>query len=230
MIRFQDGQPQSIWYSQHSGGECYTYTAVMKNGTRPLVFSSLGGHASYAVPGIHVMYNGLANDTTSYGPLWDPVLSAYFYLYTPDPSTNTTTNRNGTFTTVSNSSLSAAPTDWLYYLGKWGDKQYPANHTGQNLLGTIAETFEDGPTGPIDKDLYRQNPCPDSQVLCIPQSVLPSISGSTPPQTVTRTHSYSSATSTATTGSTTNNSATSQRSTKIMLCLGLLIIYLADIS
>ncbi len=34
MIRFQDGQPQAIWYSQHSNGEAFTWAAVEKDGMR----------------------------------------------------------------------------------------------------------------------------------------------------------------------------------------------------
>jgi hypothetical protein len=32
MVRFKDGQPQAIWYSQHSNGEAFTYHAVEKYG------------------------------------------------------------------------------------------------------------------------------------------------------------------------------------------------------
>ncbi len=34
MIRFQDGGPQAIWYSQHSNGEAFTYDAVSKYNNR----------------------------------------------------------------------------------------------------------------------------------------------------------------------------------------------------
>jgi hypothetical protein len=36
MIRFQNGQPQAIWYSQHNNGEAFTYSATKKynNGLR----------------------------------------------------------------------------------------------------------------------------------------------------------------------------------------------------
>lgn len=32
MVRFQDGTPQAIWYSQHSNGEAFTYDATEKYG------------------------------------------------------------------------------------------------------------------------------------------------------------------------------------------------------
>lgn len=36
MVRFQDGEPTAVWYSQHSNGEAFTYEAVEKfqNGSR----------------------------------------------------------------------------------------------------------------------------------------------------------------------------------------------------
>jgi hypothetical protein len=36
MIRFQNGQPQAIWYSQHNNGEAFTYSTTKKynNGLR----------------------------------------------------------------------------------------------------------------------------------------------------------------------------------------------------
>lgn len=36
MVRFQNGKPQAVWYSQHNNGEAFTYSATMKynNGLR----------------------------------------------------------------------------------------------------------------------------------------------------------------------------------------------------
>jgi hypothetical protein len=36
MIRFQDGRPTAIWFSQHANGEAFTYEAVKKKGVRPM--------------------------------------------------------------------------------------------------------------------------------------------------------------------------------------------------
>lgn len=47
MIRFKDGVPQEIFYSQHSDGFGYTWDAVAKNGDRPVVYVALGTHANY---------------------------------------------------------------------------------------------------------------------------------------------------------------------------------------
>jgi hypothetical protein len=56
-VRFQNGTPISIWYSQHSYGAAYTYNYVRKVGLRPVVFSARGSHANYAVSGAHDMHN-----------------------------------------------------------------------------------------------------------------------------------------------------------------------------
>lgn len=47
MVRFENGVPRSVWYSQHEYGEAYTYAAVQKSGKRPLAFSAKGSHANY---------------------------------------------------------------------------------------------------------------------------------------------------------------------------------------
>lgn len=34
MVRFANGTPTAVWYSQHSNGEAFTYDAVQKSGLR----------------------------------------------------------------------------------------------------------------------------------------------------------------------------------------------------
>lgn len=51
MIRFKDGKPQSLWYSQHAYGQAFTYNAVEKQGIRPIGYSAKGSHAVYAIAG-----------------------------------------------------------------------------------------------------------------------------------------------------------------------------------
>jgi len=160
-------------------GQAFTYKAVSKNGTRPIVYSATGGHANYAVPGIHSrsVATVVINDTTSAGPLWDPILSAYYYTYTPSSPLN------GTFT----GSDSSTPVSWLYFLGRWGDDQYPDSDPRQvNFLDlNIAWKYETGPTGPLDKDLNRTEVCPDNGYTCTTLSVLPAVTGSSGVATTT---------------------------------------------
>lgn len=51
MIRFLNGIPQTIWFSQHGNGEAFTYECVEKHGQRPVVYSAQGSHANYATTG-----------------------------------------------------------------------------------------------------------------------------------------------------------------------------------
>lgn len=51
MIRFQNGVPQAMWFSQHLYGDAYTYSAVEKRGLRPVIYSAEGSHACYATSG-----------------------------------------------------------------------------------------------------------------------------------------------------------------------------------
>lgn len=51
MVRFENGEPQAVWYSQHSGGEAFTYDAVLKIDGRPVSYSGQGTHANYAIEG-----------------------------------------------------------------------------------------------------------------------------------------------------------------------------------
>ncbi|KAI9700973.1 MAG: hypothetical protein M1820_006618 [Bogoriella megaspora] len=202
MLRFQDGTPQTIWYSAHDSGFTYTYDAVSKNDSRPIVYSSLGGHANYPTPGTQSRTEVIEiDDFTSAGPLWDPIASAYFYTFTPSNSSiDTNDSKNGTFAAVD--PTSDAPTDWLYYLGKWGDKQLPDSDGRQLDVAGLAFALVDGPTGPLDKDLNRSGTCPDSESPCNTTSVLPKPSGETKPaQSVTRPQTATTQTSTASTSS-----------------------------
>lgn len=183
---------------------------MSKNGSRPLVYSSLGGHANYATPGTQARNYSIItlDDLTSPGPLWDPVASAYFYTFAPDDSKPF----NGTFTPVAapgSGSSSLPPVDWLHFLGRWGDKQYPDSDPLQANIVGLTYRYEDGPTGPLDKELNRNGTCPQSP--CTTLSTLPVPSGNTmPSQTITRTFApTSSSSSSASKSSTSTRSGTS---------------------
>lgn len=51
MIRFANGTPQALWFSQHASGQAFTYNALEKKGKRPYAYSGNGTHANYAVKG-----------------------------------------------------------------------------------------------------------------------------------------------------------------------------------
>lgn len=51
MIRFHNGKPTAVFYSQHSDGAAYSYDAVKKSGLRPISYVATGSHANYPTTG-----------------------------------------------------------------------------------------------------------------------------------------------------------------------------------
>lgn len=150
MIRFQNGAPQAVYFSQHSSSQTFTYRAVEKNGVRPVAYIAKGSHAVYATTGTHDhtiprlnLPGGLVEDHCDRGKLWDPTLSAYSYSY--DRTSKKFTPYDQSF-----------PVNWLYFLGRWGDQTPPDGSNGQVVIFG-QKKYSGGPTGPIDKRLDREN-------------------------------------------------------------------------
>ncbi|KAF1834183.1 hypothetical protein BDW02DRAFT_579811 [Decorospora gaudefroyi] len=165
MVRFLNGVPQSMWFSQHANGQAFTYTTVEKSGPRPIAYSSKGSHANYAIDGTHDhtipnfnLPGGVLEDYTNKGVMWDPLLSAYYYKF--DAASTSFTAYDG-----------KAPTAWLNFKGRWGDKEYPTSDKRQRKLFGQAK-FSGGPTGPANKQLNRSKICPDNGKLCILRRIL----------------------------------------------------------
>ncbi|KAK3208211.1 hypothetical protein GRF29_96g1729895 [Pseudopithomyces chartarum] len=148
-VRFQDGIPKAVFFSEHSFGEAYTWDAVEKSGKRPVGFSATGTHAMYASAGVHpyVLPGGILHDVTDRGPLWDPTLNMYSYTY------------NYRYDDLKSSNLSPdAPIGYFYFQGHWGDKFYPLNDPRQyRFLGQYH--YVNGPLGPRFKNLGRKEIC-----------------------------------------------------------------------
>lgn len=164
-MRFQNGLPEAIWYSQHANGQAFKYRTVEKRDVRPVVYVSKGSHANYAMPGVHdhVIPNlnlpaGVLQDYTDRGTLWDPLLSAEFYRFDAG-AVSFAPYRPG------------AAVEWLAFRGRWGDKEYPKGDRRQVKLFGQAK-FVDGPTGPVDKQLGRSKICPENGILCIVRNIL----------------------------------------------------------
>lgn len=166
MIRFSNGQPQSVWYSQHANGQAFKYSVTQKQDSfRPIAYSSNGSHANYAIPGTHDhtipnfnLPGGVLEDHTEKGILWDPLLAAYYYKYDAGANKFTPYDAN-------------TPVNWLSFGGRWGDQEYPTSDKRQVKLFGQAK-YSSGPTGPADKQLNRNNVCPDNGKDCILRSIL----------------------------------------------------------
>ncbi|PYH94100.1 vacuolar protein sorting-associated protein 62 [Aspergillus ellipticus CBS 707.79] len=157
MMRFENGTPKALWYSQHSGGEAFTYDATEKKGRGPIAYSANGTHAVYAIPGTHdhaiPHFNlpvGLVEDYTDRGTMWDPIQSAYAYRY--DASSATFQPYDPSY-----------PVNWLEFNGQWGDDALPG---GPELFGEAKYTA--GPNGPKFKHLVRSTVCSNSPCVVLP--------------------------------------------------------------
>ncbi|KAG0646522.1 Topoisomerase I damage affected 6 [Hyphodiscus hymeniophilus] len=159
MIRFRDGMPTVVWYSQHEYGQAFLYYAPEKIGGRPIAYSAKGSHANYAFAGKHDLHDdndqipeNIAFDHTSRGLLWDPTLSAYYYTYSLE------TKR---FSPVPEET----PVDYLYFNGRWGDQEFADDMPGQSSFHGFHK-FTGGPQGPWFKHLDREDVCLPHGVPC----------------------------------------------------------------
>jgi hypothetical protein len=177
-IRFSTaGVPQDVYYSAHSSGTAYTYSAVNKVGARPIVYSAAGSHANYATAGTQKIYpivGNIVTDTTDAGFYWDVSQNYRGYYY--DVASNTVTNAGGV--DVGGTEQATETVDWLYWSGMWGDEQYPTSDKRQNcalgvsfacgmVQGMTADEnqiddlchYQSSPTGPLTKNLGRTAVC-----------------------------------------------------------------------
>lgn len=103
----------------------------------------------YAQPGVHafVLPWGLLHDVADRGPLWDPALNMYSYTY----DYKNDTLRSSTLTPE-------APTEWFYFISRWGDKHYPLSDPRQYEVAGQYH-YVSGPLGPRYKYLGRKRAC-----------------------------------------------------------------------
>ncbi|PSS27591.1 hypothetical protein M430DRAFT_24027 [Amorphotheca resinae ATCC 22711] len=182
LIRFHHGVPKAVFFSAHSGGTAYSYKAVEKGKGkgregRPVLYSALGSHAMYAMPGLqpYVLPFGLLADVTDKGPLWDPALNflAYHFNTTithnadaksmpPEPpspeSPHTSKVHRRTDMLQPASCNPDAPMGWFWFKGHWGDKFYQlADERQWRFAGQYH--YVNGPLGPRFKNLGRSRVC-----------------------------------------------------------------------
>jgi hypothetical protein len=120
-------EPETVAYAQHEGGERADWNdgKVEKVGTRPVVFSAVGSHASYFSAGLWLgtsASQGFGCDDTR-GPNHQVPLGAV--VLPPEVS-------------------KASPFAWLNFRGRWGQKLPGANNgpTGPNMKPRWATPFE----------------------------------------------------------------------------------------
>lgn len=159
MVRFRDGKPTGIYYSQHVDGSAFDWSdnGLTIQDDRPLVFSAYGSHANYESPGEHVHDSALI-DYCDAGQLWDPMLSANFYQLDPDTFALTRL----ALADADDDALEANQTSFFYFKGRWGDVQYPDTDPRQKTVPHFGlKRFVTGPQGPIVKQLVRKGLFPD---------------------------------------------------------------------
>ncbi|KAI0482371.1 hypothetical protein GGR56DRAFT_183664 [Xylariaceae sp. FL0804] len=159
MIRFVDGSPYAIYLSEHSAGSAY-YWDVMTfyNGTRPITYVGVGGHANYATAGTqdYTIALGIVADTTDAGYAWDMTQNYRGYWY--DSGTGAFSAAGGA--SVGGTEEAAETVDWLSFEGAWGNEQEPDSYDGQYCISSECH-YTSGPTGPVDKNLGRTTVCQD---------------------------------------------------------------------
>lgn len=171
MVRFEHGVPRGIFFSEHEGGQAYAWEAVEKRNDRPVLYSAVGSHAMYALPGKHpyVLPFGLLKDVTNRGPLWDPALNKYAYHYNYARENPRDTREfegykyqsklvNDPHTLTPAASNPKAPTSWFHFRGRWGDELYSLADPRQwRIFGQYH--YVTGPSGPKFKHLERAKMC-----------------------------------------------------------------------
>jgi hypothetical protein len=166
-VRFENGKPIHVFYSEHEWGAAYNWKDSEKDGKRvscaalsalvckPLTivqlitYSAFGTHAMYRTAGLHeyILPFGILRDITDRGVLWDPTLNMLAYTY----------DHNADIVRASDLTPDA-PENWFYFGGHWGDKAYPMEDKRQYRLGSELH-YVSGPTGPRFKNLGRKDIC-----------------------------------------------------------------------
>ena len=165
MVRFLNGVPDVVYYSEHSGGAAYKYSAVEKVDDRPVCYIATGTHANYAVcpsPAIRRVlslttgaktsgdhtYNQVpgvnSTDQTNKGLAWDVAKNFRGFWYTPS---------NGQLSLALGTGIGGAVEisegfSWLNFGGYWGDQAWPTTRPGQYCENGEC-LVSDGPTGEL---------------------------------------------------------------------------------
>lgn len=183
MIRFSNGTPQAMWFSQHASGQAFTYNALEKKGKRPITYSANGTHANYAVKGFVQVLSSLPRQLSIFNSNppspWinskhDHTIpglnlpTGFLLDYTDrgvlwDPILNAYAYTYNTETGAFTGSDPGVPVAWLEFNGRWGDDQPPGEPT---IFGEAK--YVAGPDGPKFKGLNREWVCPSKPCVVLP--------------------------------------------------------------
>lgn len=205
MIRFVDGKPSAVWYSQHSNGQAFEYGTVMKldggdRVSRPGFVEELEltdvctaayrlqrqwltrqlRHQRHSCLRHSEREPALRSDRRPHGrrSLLGPYAVCVLVFIQQDQQgfhilwfrvRSPSTSSNFFSLTVTSESV-----NWLSFLGHWGDEKYSQDDPIQDCVFGIDALckYTGGPTGPIDKQLDREEVCPDNGILCIVRKIL----------------------------------------------------------
>jgi len=170
MVRFVNGAPDVVYYSEHSSGAAFNYSVVEKIGVRPVSYIATGTHANYATSGDHTYVQsslvGNSTDQTNRGPIWDVTKNFRGFRYTTSNGAVSLAPGAGTGGVLE---ISEGPS-WLSFGGYWGDQRWPTARPGQFCKDDDC-LIDDGPTGPLSKNLGRTAPC-QTESSCTVQNSL----------------------------------------------------------
>ncbi|CAK7563312.1 MAG: Vacuolar protein sorting-associated protein 62 [Sporothrix epigloea] len=176
MIRFVDGAPTAMYFSQHGSGSAYTWSALNKgsddNSNRPLTYIGNGGHANYAKSGNedYTVAYGIVKDKTDDGYAWDMAQNYRGYWYDTSSNTFSEAGGNDVGGSEEDSTTTVEGATWLQWGGAWGDEQYASSRSGQYCIFSECH-YTSGPTGPVEKNLGRTAMCQDESSCTIFTSV-----------------------------------------------------------
>lgn len=192
MVRFRDGKPTGIYFSQHRDGAAYSWddSTVTKRDGRVSCSSLPYSQKTHTIQSAYRLqrlrlarklsdhwvsnssllqrstliklnrnttHDAALIDWCDAGPIWDPVLSAYFLRFHPSNSTVVPI-----YQSPPQRSDSPIPTSFFYFTGRWGDEEYPKTDPRQiEVPGFGFSRFSSGPTGPRAKHLVRKGLYPD---------------------------------------------------------------------
>jgi len=144
-----DGSPSAVAASQHTLGVWRPWPNVRKRGTHPVVYSALGSHAVYFLPGFHGSAGAPHRIPPRFSgvPVAEPDFTAAQASWGPFGVAATAAR-------VVDVSAGPASVPWLRFAGPWGDGNYVLLRSGSSAA-FIHVRVGDSPPGPAFHGAWR---------------------------------------------------------------------------